>query len=126
MKLLLMVVGSAFVGGLAWLTSWPYAVYAFGMMYAGVASQQAASASPLEVPMWMSSDGGKLVLTLVTAVALFTPLLMGFIWYRWWWGVAAYILAGIGAALWQPAFSAIVRFFLGLLIGVSAAVSLAM
>jgi hypothetical protein len=71
--------GLLFVALLGWLTSWPFALYSFGVLMAGLAGHQAGSASLLDVPGWMSSEGGKLFLLLIGLFSLVSPFLIGLI-----------------------------------------------
>ena len=120
------LIGLGFVGLLGWLTNWPFAVYCYGVLMAGVTAHQAGSASPLDVPRWMSSAGGKVFLLLIGLFSLVSPLLIGVIWFRWWWGLAGYVLGGLGAGLSQPVLSGILRLLLGLLLSFGAGVALAL
>lgn len=85
-RLLVMgAIGLSFAALLGWLTSWAFAAYAYGVLTAGVAGYQARTARPSDVPLWMSSSGGILFLSLIGIFALVSPLAIGLVWYRWWW-----------------------------------------
>ena len=114
-------VGLGFVAVLGWLTNWSYALYCYSVLMAGVAAQQARSATPLDVPLWMSSPGGRVFLSLVGLVALASPFLLGAAWFRWWWGFAGYVLGGLGVGLSMPLLPGVARLFLGLLLSLGAA-----
>jgi hypothetical protein len=112
------LIGLGFVALLAWLTNWPYALYCHGALMAGMGAHQASSASPLDVPLWMSAGGGRLFLTLVKLVSLLSPLVLGLVWFRWWWGFAGYACGAVGAGLTFPILPMIVRLIGGLLLSV--------
>jgi hypothetical protein len=117
------LIGLGFVALLCWVTNWPFAVFCWGVLMAGVAAHQAGSASPLDLPGWMSSGGAKLVLSLIGLFSLVSPFLIGVIWFRWWWGLVGYVLGGLGAGLSQPILPGIPRLLLGLLLSLGAAVA---
>lgn len=104
------------VVALAWLTTWAFAVFCFGILSAGFAAQQARGARPWELPLWMSSGGGTLFLQLVSLLGVVLPLLVGVVAFRWWWGLVAYPLATLGAGLTSAIAPGVVRLLIGLLL----------
>jgi hypothetical protein len=116
------VVAGALLG---WVTSWAFALFAFGALLAGVAANQMTRASPAEVPLWASSGSGQLALTVVMLLSLLSPLLIGAIWFRWWWGLVGYAAGGLAAATLAPVLgNPGARLALGSLVAVGAAIAL--
>lgn len=115
-------VGLAFVVLLGRLTTWPYALFCYSVLMAGAAAQHLDSAGTQDVPLWVSSSGTKLFLLSVGLFALASPFLVGLIWFRWWWGLAGYVLGGLGTGLSMPLLPSLARLFLGLLLCVGAVV----
>lgn len=140
--LALTVIGFGFVAALAWLTSWPFALYCYGALMASLHVHQAGTTltawadtpSPRAVgsrPLWMSSGGATLTFSLAAlSLSLFavflvmTPLLIGAIWFRWWWGLVGLPLGVLGAGLSLPKVPGPVRLGVGSIVCVGAAVAL--
>lgn len=114
--LMLALVGLGLIAVLGWLTNRPFALYSYGVLMAGVAANQAVSARVSDVPLWMSSGGGRLCLSAVGLFSLVSPVLIGIIWFRWWWGLAGYALGGLGVVLSSPMFPGVARLLLGLVL----------
>ena len=126
-KFVLALIALGFIALLEWLTNRPFALYCYGALMVGVAAHQAGSASVLDVPVVWSSAGGKLFLALVGLFSAVSPLLIGVIWFRWWWGLAGYALGGLGTALSSPILpgNLILRLFLGAVLCMGSALWLA-
>ena len=118
---LLSVIGLGFVALLARLTSWPFAFYCYGALSAALATHQARSATPFDVPLWMSGSRGQLFLYLMAIFSICSPPLLGIIWFQWWWGFAGWVLGGIGAAMSPPSSPIALRLIGGLILCVGAA-----
>jgi hypothetical protein len=97
------LIGLALMAGLTWTTNWQFTAYCCGAALAGAAAYDAGKANLADVPLWMSSAAGQLFLALVGLAATLSPLLVGVIWFRWWWGLAGYV-GGIGAMMASPSF----------------------
>jgi hypothetical protein len=100
-------VGLAFVALLGKATSVPYALFCYGTLMAGFSANEigeAADRQDVNVPYYLSEPVGRLVLTLIYILGFLAPPLVGLIWFRWWWGLAAYCLAGVGVASSTPMF----------------------
>lgn len=100
-RAMLVLVGVGFVALLAKATNWPFALFCYGAMITGVATEQLLrnSWNPLDVPIWVSSANGKLFLRVIGIICLISPLLIGIIYFKWWWGFVGLVLAGIGTAM---------------------------
>ncbi len=83
----------------------------------------AADRLDLDVPHWLSEPVGRLILTLIYLLGFLAPPLVGLIWFRWWWGPAAYCLAGVGVGFSTPIFPwHLLRVPVGMLVMIGAVV----
>jgi hypothetical protein len=100
--------GLAFVALLGKVTSAPYALFCYGTLMAGYSASElveAANRRSLDVPVILVLKPiWKLPFTLIYFLGFLAPPLVGLIWFRWWWGLAAYGLAGVGVAFSMPIF----------------------
>jgi len=100
-------VGFAFVALLGKVTSAPYALFCYGTLMAGLSASEllaAANRCDPTLPVYLFKPVPKLILALIYFLGFLAPPLVGLIWFRWWWGLAAYCLAGIGVASFMPIF----------------------
>lgn len=82
----------------AWLTHWTFALFCFGSVYAGLAATGAARTAVPDKPRWMSSPAGRLLVTSISTQSFgVLPLLVGLVWFHWWWGPVGYLLVAVGA-----------------------------
>jgi hypothetical protein len=100
-------VGLAFVALLGKVTSAPYALFCYGTLMAGFSAHEllaAANRWDPTLPACLFEPVGKLILALIYFLGFLAPPLVGLIWFRWWWGPAAYCLAGVGVGFSTPIF----------------------
>jgi TPR repeat protein len=100
-RLSFIVAGLVCVAALGWLTSYAFAVFAYGALLAATTSDGAVS-RPAYAPPWMSTGGGRAFLALVQILGFMLPLLIGVVWFRWWWGFVGLALSVLSVPLIQP------------------------
>lgn len=115
------LVGLGFAAILAWLTSLPFALYCVGAVMAGVYAHQSKRAPIGALPPWASAPIGRVLLQVVGVACLVTPLLIGLVWFRWWWGFAGFPLGALGAGFILPSLPGPARLLLGLVLCAAAA-----
>jgi hypothetical protein len=124
---LMVALGLLPIAILAWLTSAAFALFACAAYYAGGEASSLSRAQPAHLPAWACHDWVLTSHAIVGVVVFCSPLVVGLVWFRWWWGLvglgltALFVaISDLGCRLLVP--SRIARLHLATLVWICAAV----